>query len=100
MAKVRRFSKHFVHRWAERKGGLPSIEEVNDILRNSLCIMKQELLWRQVDKGVMVRHQELSHYWSHRAGVILLVDDYQGIAVTLITPDMTSKYSSPREDED
>ena len=94
MAKVLRFSRHFVQRWAERKGGLPSIEEVNDILARSLRVIKQRSLWERVADGVMIRHGELSHYWCHAAGVILLVDDRTGTAVTIITPDMVDKYNA------
>jgi hypothetical protein len=92
MAKVLRFSRHFVARWAERKKSLPSLEEVNGILARSLRIVKQRILWERVADGVMVRHPELSHYWCHAAGVILLVDDRSGTAVTVITPDMDDKY--------
>jgi len=93
MAKVIRFSRHFVARWVLRKGGFPSIEEVNAILARSLRIIKQRSLWERVADGVMIRHAELSHYWCHAAGVILLVDDRTGTAVTVITPDMADKYS-------
>jgi hypothetical protein len=92
MAKVLRFSKHFVARWAERKGSLPSLEEVNAILADSLRILRQEALWKRVADGVLARHRQLSHYWCHAAGVILLVDDHAGMAVTVITPDMDDKY--------
>jgi hypothetical protein len=92
MARILRFSRHFVQRWAERKGGWPSIEEVQRIVDDGVRIVKQERLWRRVANGVMVEHHELSHYWCHSAGVILLVDERAGVAVTLITPDMQSKY--------
>lgn len=93
MAKVRRFTRHFVQRWAERMGGLPSIEEVNALLLGSLRIIKQEVLYRRTPSGAMVRHKGLSHYWSDAAGMIVLVDDYQGIAITVVTPDMKDKYN-------
>ena len=90
--KVLRLSKHFIRQWALRKGSLPSIEEVNEIINDSLLIMKQQLLYRRMNDGVMVKHQELSHYWCHAAAVILIVDDREGRAVTLLTPDMESKF--------
>jgi hypothetical protein len=93
MARVIRFSKHFVARWAERKGSLPCIDDVNAILAGSLRIIKQRSLWESVG-GVMIRHNEVSHYWCHSAGVILLVDDQTGTAVTVITPDMVDKYGA------
>ena len=90
--KVLRLSKHFIRQWALRKGSLPSIEEVNEIINDSLLIMKQQLLYRRMNDGVMAKHQELSHYWCHAAAVILIVDDREGRAVTLLTPDMESKF--------
>ena len=77
MAKVLRFSRHFVARWAERKGSLPSIEEVNAILADSLRILRQEALWKRVPDGALVKHRQLSHYWCHAAGVVLLVETTQ-----------------------
>jgi hypothetical protein len=86
------FSHHFVRRWAERKGGFPSIEEVNSIIASSLRIIKQEVLFRRTSGGKLVRRRQLSHFWHHASGVILLVDEDNGIAVTVITPDMPDKY--------
>lgn len=97
--KIIRFSRHFVRRWAERKGGLPAIEEINRMLGESVCIVKQERLFRRLEDGRMVEHQELSHYWCHADAVILVVDDLRGRAVTLLTPDMTSKYDERRSAE-
>ena len=79
-------------RWGQRMGGFPSIEDVNDILARSVCIIKQERLWRRQTDGRMVRHLELSHFWCHSDGMILLVDELNGIAVSILTPDMVSKY--------
>jgi hypothetical protein len=94
MAKVLRFSKHFVRRWAERSGGLPSIEEINRIIAGSLCILKQRTLYGIRPDGTKRRHRELSHFWNDEAGVILLIDELDGTAVTVITPDMRDKYAS------
>jgi hypothetical protein len=94
MARILRFSKHFVRRWAERSGGLPSIEEINAILSNSLRIVKQRTLYGIRPNGTMRRHHELSHFWNDQAGVILLVDELNGTAVTVITPGMRDKYAS------
>ena len=94
--KVIRFSKHFVERWVQRKGTLPCIDDVNAMIEASLRIIKQRSLWERIG-GTMIQHQELSHYWCHSAGVILLVDDYAGRAVTVITPDMDDKYGARSE---
>jgi len=94
MAKVSRFDRHFVQRWAERMGGLPDIEQVNAVLAGSLRIIRQEVLYKQCASGCLVRHETLSHYWNHAAGIILLVNDHQGKAITLLTPDMADKYGA------
>jgi hypothetical protein len=94
MGTVIRFSRHFVQRWGERIGGLPSIEEINEIIAGSLRIIKQRSLWERVAGNVMIKHGSLSHYWCHRAGLILLVDEHTRTAVTVITPDMVDKYGA------
>ena len=94
MARILRFSKHFVRRWAERSGGLPSIEEINAVLSGSLRILKQRTLYGIRPDRTRRRHRELSHFWNDRVGVILLVDELNGTAVTVITPGMRDKYGS------
>ena len=92
MARVLRFSRHFVQRWAERMGGLPDIETVNAMMAASLLIIKQKVLYERPPTGPLIKHEALSHYWNDPAGMILLIDDNHGIAVTILTPDMKDKY--------
>jgi hypothetical protein len=93
MAKILRFGKHFVGRWAERCGGLPSIEEINAIIGGSLRILKQRTVYGIRPDGTKQEHFELSHFWNDKAGVILLVDERDGTVVTVLTPDMRDKYA-------
>jgi hypothetical protein len=93
MVRVNKFGTHFIQRWAERMGGFPSIEEVNEVLAGSLRIIKQRILWKVLCSGGYGRHEVLSHFWNHERGIIVLVDEYKGTAVTLLTPGMIDKYS-------
>jgi hypothetical protein len=95
--KVLKFSRHFVAQWAERVGGFPCIEGVNEILGRGMRIIKQERLFRRHNDGTMVSHKELSHFWCHADGMILLIDELNGIAVTVLTPDMASKFGCTAE---
>lgn len=96
MARILRFSKHFVHQWVERMGALPSIEEINTVLTGSLRILKQRTVYGIKQDGTRRKHRELSHFWNHNTGCILLVDELAGTVVTVLTPDMRDKYA-PRE---
>lgn len=82
---VRRFSRHFVARWAERMGTLPFLDDVNTLILEGQQIHRQRILYGLRD-GTLVRHTILAEYWNARVGVIIRVDDHTGTAVTVITP--------------
>jgi len=82
--RVSRMSKHFVRRWQQRVGATPSIEAVNQILASSQRIRRQ--IRCMVPRfGGWVPHKVLAEYWNHGRGLVILVDEDNRMAVTVIT---------------
>jgi len=81
---VNSLSRHFVRRWNERVGASPSLAKVNQILAESCRIRKQmRCMVRRF--GGLVPRKVLAEYWHHERGMILLVDEERGMAVTVLT---------------
>jgi hypothetical protein len=81
---VRFLTKHFCSRWKQRVGALPSVEGVNLILCRSQRIRKQMRLFRR-DGPRLVPVKVLAEYWDSRAQIIILVDEDERRAVTVLT---------------
>lgn len=82
--RVNRLSKHFVRRWNERVGESPSLAKINEILAES-CRIRRQMRCMVRRFGVLVPHKILAEYWHHERGMILLVDEERGMAVTVLT---------------
>ncbi|MEN6439451.1 MAG: hypothetical protein ABFD97_12830 [Syntrophobacter sp.] len=84
-AVVRQLSRHFVQRWTQRVGAAPSVEGVNRIIEKSSQIRDQDRFIKEVagQRRVII---QLAEYWYHPGGLIIKVDERNGMAVTVITP--------------
>ncbi len=80
---VRKFSKHFVQRWVEWCGELPSIEDVNRLIETGQQLRPQLRLC-QWNRQELLPYLLLAEFWNDEAGVILRVDEALHQAVTLI----------------
>jgi len=82
---VKELTRHFVERWHQRLGAVPSIESVNLMISRGQCLKRGRTYYRK-RRGSFVPVRTLTQYWSDRHGVIIWVDDSEGRAVTVIVP--------------
>lgn len=83
---VRRLSKHFVKRWEQRVGGIPTVDTVNGLLSESYKLRGQRRIYVQSPGGGLKADKQLAEYWHHARGLIMRVDSDASTAVTVITP--------------
>lgn len=86
---IRKFTKHFAQRWAERVGGWPCLDEVNRIVREGQRLRGQQTLYRKGGDGTLTERVILEEYWNNREGLIIRIDADCATAVTVITPERT-----------
>ncbi len=86
---VTALTSHFVRRWRERRGGVPSVERVNHLIRKGQCLKRQKKFYWEV-AGKVREHSTLAMFWNHQEAIIIWVDEANGKAVTLITPEQTT----------
>lgn len=79
-------SSEFMMRYRQRFGGEPSLELVNALLAESKRIRRQQTLYKLIN-GSFHKYEFLGEHWHHGAGLILLINERQRTAVTVITPD-------------
>ena len=81
-----KLSRHFRDRWKERvKSNIPDIKEVEDMIDGALFLQRGRDLFTA--KGL--RRRILALYWVPDQNLIIKFDEKAGIAVTVLTPDMT-----------
>ena len=82
---VELLSDHFLGRWARRRGGCPSVESVNLMLRKGQILKRGKDLWKIVE-GRLYPYRMLTQVWVHAENVILWIDERTSTAVTVIVP--------------
>lgn len=85
MCIVSRLTKHFIRRWEQRRGGFPTVVGVNDILKRSQRVRGQHVFWKLVNVE-FYQASSPAIFWSHKDGLIIMVDLKKGAAITLIVP--------------
>ena len=82
---VELLSDHFLGRWAKRRGGCPSVESVNLMLRKGQILKRGKDLWKIIE-GRLYPYRMLTQVWVHAENVILWIDERTSTAVTVIVP--------------
>jgi len=86
-------TSHFVQRWRERKGGAVNAKMVNAILQRSVCVFPQRVLYQRDGEPYIL----LGRYWDPVEGLVLVIDEKQGMAVTLLTAANGGSYDEERK---
>ncbi len=79
-------SEHFMRRWIQRRGAVPSVESVNLILRKGQVLKRGQDLYKSV-RGRLYQFRTLTEVWVHAEALIIWVDEPRGKAVTVIVPE-------------
>jgi hypothetical protein len=74
--------RHFVERWTERIGRVPSLDDVNHMLGESVKIRSQMTVFKRSGSG-FEPYKLLAEYLNFRLGVIFKVDESNGHLVTV-----------------
>ena len=74
-------SRHFVDNWQKRVGSWPTESFIDRIIAQSVRVQPSKDL-REHDGG---HFRMLSIYWHPELDLILKVDDYRGMAVTVLS---------------
>lgn len=82
---VARLTPHFMRRWCQRLGSVPSLESVNLVIRKGQCVKRGQDLYKAIN-GRLYRYRTLTQIWNHRKGIIIWLDERTGKAVTVIVP--------------
>lgn len=85
IVQVELLSDHFLGRWARRRGGCPSVESVNLLLRKGQILKRGKDLWKIVE-GRLYPYRMLTQVWVHAENLILWIDERTSTAVTVIVP--------------
>ena len=89
---VELLSRHFLRRWIQRLGRVPSLESVNLIIRKGQITKKGQTLYKLL-RGRLYQYHTLTEVWNHSDGVLIWVDERRATAVTVIVPKGTEKKS-------
>lgn len=76
-----RLTKHFIANWEKRVGGTPTVDEVQQLLRESVIV--QSCATYQTVKGRP--YVVLAIYWHTEKDLILKVDMFTGNVVTVLS---------------
>ena len=87
---VELLSRHFMRRWIQRLGKVPSVESVNLILRKGQVVKKGQSLFKLL-RGRLYPYHTLTEVWNHNEGVLIWIDERRAAAVTVIVPHGTEK---------
>ena len=87
---VELLSRHFLRRWIQRLGRVPSLESVNLIIRKGQITKKGQTLYKLL-RGRLYQYHTLTEVWNHSDGVLIWVDERRATAVTVIVPKGTEK---------
>ena len=74
-------SKHFVENWQRRVGSWPTEALIDQIIAQSVPVQPSRNL-REHDGG---HFRMLSIYWHPELDLVLKIDDYRGMAVTVLS---------------
>ena len=74
-------SRHFVENWRKRVGNEPSVEIVQQIMREGVIVQKP-LLLRTLEGRP---HKQLGIYWEPRLNVIVTIDEFKYMAVSVLS---------------
>lgn len=85
VAAVKELGVHFQQQWEMFVGGVPTVEEVNGLLRDGILIRSQMCVRKRDDRGRWQPYKLLAEYWVWDAKLIIKVDEDSRKAVTLIT---------------
>lgn len=81
-----KLSKHFRERWKERvKKPIPAAKEIEDMIDGALFLQR----CRDLFTARGIRQRILAVYWITDQGLIIKIDEKAGVAVTVLTHDMT-----------
>ena len=81
-----KLSVHFQDRWKERVGKpLPSPEKMEELIDGALYLQR----CRDLFTARGIRQRILAAYWITDQNVIVKIDEKAGVAVTVLTADMT-----------
>lgn len=83
--RVLEMTMHFEKRLRERLGIDLTLDRLNALLSESKRISRQQTVYRLIN-GEFRRRKLLAQFWNHKVGVIILIDEWQARAVTIITP--------------
>lgn len=80
-----RLSKHFVDHWHDRVGGIPTVEDVQTIMREGVVVQRGRQ-FALMDGTIFTI---LGVYWNKN--VVVTIDELKGIAVSCYTPSLENK---------
>lgn len=78
-------TQHFVRNWQRRKGEGVRPEQIETLLNDAIQVAPS----RALANGA--RRRTLAFYWHPEAQVIIGIDDTNGMAVKVLTPDMEDR---------
>ncbi|MBA3028940.1 MAG: hypothetical protein FP816_09040 [Desulfobacteraceae bacterium] len=76
-----RLTDHFIKNWALRVGGVPTVEQVQHIIRESLVVQSCSTYAKRNGDP----HRVLAIYWHTGLDVVLKVDEFSGNVVTVMS---------------
>jgi hypothetical protein len=74
-------SAHFRKNWRNRIGNEPNEELVAEIMRHGRIVQKPMRLMTEDGKP----HKQLGIYWDPELNVVITVDEYNDVAVSVLT---------------
>jgi hypothetical protein len=83
--RVCEMTRHFERRLRERLGIELTLDKLNQLLFESKRIRRQQTIYRLINGEYKARIL-IGEFWHHGAGIILLIDEWKGRAVTVVTP--------------
>jgi hypothetical protein len=83
--RVWRMTRHFERQLRKRLGVELTIERVNQLLSESKRIRRQQTLYKLIN-GEYRRRKQIGEFWHDGVSIIMLIDEWEGKAVTLVTP--------------
>ena len=88
-----KLSRHFREKWKERFGAEPDLDQVTEIIRNSVWVLKCRDM-RYANSGSPFR--TLATYVNFEREIIIKVDEISGVVVTVMT-EGDEEYTSDME---
>ena len=77
-----KLSRHFIENWKYRVGGTPDPGEISKLIEESVRVQPcRDLLWADTH----TRFRQLAIYWIPKKDIIIKVDEFKGVAVTVLS---------------